>query len=51
MSRTQKTQSPMHVPKKAKRAYRRSKKAKDKQALRLEKDPERDPRSDSWKYL
>ena len=58
MSRTAKNTNQMHVPKKVKRAYRRMKKAEDKQALRQlvnnpddAKGPERDRRSDAWNYL
>lgn len=41
----------MHVPAKVKRAYRRSKKAKDRQALRRGDEPERDRMTHRWDYL
>lgn len=58
MSRSQHTKAQGHVPKKVKRGYRRSKKAKDKQALRRQGEdpdkyqgPERDRTNHKWNYL
>ncbi len=50
MSRSRKGGSPLPIPAKAKRGFRRERRAAATDALRNGREPERDRRHDAWRY-
>lgn len=50
MTRSRTTKAPLAVPSKVKRSYRRQRRASAQDALRHEREPERDRRSDAWNF-